>query len=113
MIKRFAIIIAVLMALPIHTLAASRIVTVQSMMIQPYEEIIRGFSSVCSGKPIRVVLSEIPPDSFPQIVKESSPELMLTVGLSALDAAISTEHPPVVYTMVLPQDIPGPGRGKV
>lgn len=111
MIKRF-VIIAVLMALPGHAFAASRIVTVQSMTIQPYEEVVRGFASVCSEKRTRVVLSEIPPDSYPQTVKELSPELLLAVGLSALDTAISTEHPPVVYTMVLPQDIPGLGHGK-
>ena len=111
MIKRLVIIIFSLVVLTDHALAVSQIVTVQSMSIQPYEEVIRGFNSVCSGKPARVVLSEIPPGSFPQTVRELSPELLLAVGLSALDASISTEHPPVVYTMVLPQDIPGPGRG--
>lgn len=112
MIKRLAIIIAVLLVLPSHAFAASRIVTVQSMTIQPYEEVVRGFSSVCPEKRTRIVLSEIPPDSYPQTVKELSPELLLAVGLSALDTAISTDHPPVVYTMVLPQDIPGPDRGE-
>lgn len=112
MIKRLAIIIFSLVVYSDHALAASRIVTVQSMIIQPYEEVIQGFSSVCSGKPIRIVLSDIPSGSFSKTINELSPELLLTVGLSALDAAIATEHPPVVYAMVLPQDVSGQDRGK-
>lgn len=112
MIKQLLVITAVFMVFSDHSLAAPRIMSVQSMTVPPYEEVIRGFGSVCSEKLDRVVLSEIPPGAFQQTVKELEPELILAVGLSALNEAVWAEHPPIVYAMVLPQDIPKTGMGK-
>ncbi len=104
-------ILTVLVALSVLTgvaVAKTRVVTVQSIRIPPYEEAIEGFTSVCKAQVDSFVISEMVRTSIPRIVGQTPPDLFLAVGLDALKQIRAASNLPIVYVMVLnPEPVVG------
>lgn len=113
LIKSLTAIITVFVLFSEPILADSRIVAIQSVLIKPYVAALRGFDSVCSETLTRITLSETSRWELSRVIEKESPELIVAVGLSALDAALAFEDLPVLYCMVLPQDVSGIRRENV
>jgi putative ABC transport system substrate-binding protein len=85
----------------ISPVAASGLLVIQSLPIKPYNEALRGFKSVCTGKTSKLASSEL---SEAEIVKKSrimNPSLILAIGMDALAKARTIRNVPVIYLMVL------------
>jgi putative ABC transport system substrate-binding protein len=86
--------------------AFQEIVAVQSVRVQPYEEAIRGFASVCPSRLQRFVVSESEGQDVLREIKMIRPDMVLAVGRDALSLVKSIKNIPILYLMVLnPQSI--------
>lgn len=94
-------------------MARGRIVSVQSISIPPYEEAINGFSDVCSLPMDRLLLSENRSVSVSEQVRRMAPELILAVGLDALNALSEIDDIPIVYVMLLCPECDVAAQGNV
>ena len=104
MVKQLLVIVATILAFSSIISAKSLTISVQSTAIQPYEEVVRGFNSVCIGRNKPFVLSALTSESLAKKIENTAPDLVLTVGLDALDAVKSIQHLPIIYSMVLCSD---------
>ena len=102
-------VLAILLFLTLgHTLvqAGQKIVAIQSVSIGPYDQAIKGFTSVGDFEIKRLVLSELRGMDIVKKIDEIGPDIVLTIGPDALLKAKSIQKTPVVYLMVLdPQSI--------
>lgn len=81
--------------------ASHRILAIQSFRVQPYEQALRGFMSVCQADIKRVVLSEPERGGVAEIIDETQPDLILAIGADALSRVRHIKDIPIVYMMVL------------
>jgi len=81
--------------------ARDRIVSVQSISIPPYEEAIDGFRDICTFSMDRLLISEERFVSIPEQVRRMEPDLILAVGLDALNALSEIHDIPIVFVMLL------------
>jgi putative ABC transport system substrate-binding protein len=106
MMKRLLIISLLFFFHPGSAQAFQEIVAVQSVRIQPYEEAIKGFASVCHSRLQRFVISESEDTDVLREIKRIRPKMVLAVGRDALSLVKSIKNIPIVYLMVLnPQSI--------
>jgi putative ABC transport system substrate-binding protein len=86
-----------------HGLAEARhkIVAVQSVGIKPYEKTIEGFKSVTGSEIERIVISELNDANIIKTIHSFKPDIVLAIGLGALQVVKEIKDIPVVYMMVL------------
>ena len=72
--------------------ADQEIVVIQSIRISPYEEVIKGFKSICPGKIKRFVLAELEKGEILQKVNKTRPRLILAIGMDALSKVKSIKE---------------------
>lgn len=86
--------------------AGEEVVAIQSFRVKPYEQALKGFSSVSQAKMKRLVISELKGVDILKKIRQADPALVLAVGMEALALAKTIKDIPVVYLMVLnPQSI--------
>ncbi len=81
--------------------AGQEVVAVQSSRIQPYEEAVEGFKSVCDAGIKRIIISELQGADVAGEINKISPDMVLAIGMDALLKVKSIKDIPVVYVMVL------------
>lgn len=86
--------------------AAVEIVAIQSLNIKPYNEALKGFKNACRCDVKQIVISEMTGDDLAEIVNETKPDLILSIGTKALKRIQTIKDIPIVYVMVLnPQSL--------
>lgn len=75
--------------------------SVQSISISPYEEAIEGFTSVCSLPMDHFLTSDKYSVPLAERIRRAEPELILAVGLDALNALDEIQEIPIVFVMLL------------
>jgi putative ABC transport system substrate-binding protein len=81
--------------------AAYEVLVVQSLRHPAYDEVLRGFRSVCAAESRVLVLSDYAEADVARIVREDRPRLVLTLGDGALKAVRKVRQTPVVAVMAL------------
>jgi putative tryptophan/tyrosine transport system substrate-binding protein len=81
--------------------AASIIVSVQSVDVPPYSEVLSGFQKVCRSEIQRFVLSDLKGGEVHSKITALSPNLILAIGPDGLQTAVEMSPLPIVYVMVL------------
>ncbi|MBN2466570.1 MAG: ABC transporter substrate-binding protein [Deltaproteobacteria bacterium] len=82
--------------------AADTVVVVQSLVVAPYEEALRGFKTVCSDADVAtVVVSEMNSTQVHRNISTIKPDLILAIGMGALAKVKTITQTPIVYLMVL------------
>jgi ABC-type uncharacterized transport system substrate-binding protein len=89
-----------IMAIPASAIG-SGILVVQSMSIKPYNDAIRGFKSTCPARAASLISADLDEADVADRVRKDNPELILAVGMDALEKVRSISDVPVVYLMVL------------
>jgi len=86
--------------------SAAEIVSIQSISIQPYNDALDGFRSACGCKVRQLVLNEMYDENIKNYINKPKPDLILAVGMKALESIKHIRDIPVVYLMVLdPQSV--------
>ena len=84
---------------------ADGIISVQSIDIKPYNDAYEGFSSICSCEPEQLIMSELHRNKLIREISFQDPDLILAIGITALNKIKEIKDIPIVYVMVLD---PGP-----
>ncbi len=113
MIKKVFPLIAFLLFFQVPAFAAGSILVVQSLPIKPYNEALRGFSSVCGGATRKLASSELSAADIAGKVREGKPDLILAIGLDALLKVKDIRDVPIVYLMVLNPQSLVPNSGNI
>lgn len=74
---------------------------VQSSRVQPYEDAIDGFKSVCDAQIKRLIISELEGVDVVSEINKISPDMVLTIGMDALSRVKKIKDIPVIYLMAL------------
>jgi len=104
-------LLALLFRVPL--VAAGDLLVVQSLQIKPYNEALRGFSSVCAGKTVKLVSSELKEADVVGKVRKGNPDLILAIGMDALAKVKGIRDVPIVYLMVLNPQSTGQNSGNI
>jgi len=105
-IKRLILLMLLSLFYQIPTATAGDILVVQSMQIKPYNEALRGFRSICPASTRNLVSSELSEADIVRKVRKSEPDLILAIGMDALQKVKEIRDVPIVYLMVLnPQSL--------
>lgn len=83
---------------------AAGIVTVQSIDIKPYNDAYLGFKSVCVCDAEQLVISEMHGLDVIKEIRSLKPELIVSIGINALNKIRVINEIPIVYLMVLDPD---------
>ncbi|MDL1980180.1 MAG: ABC transporter substrate-binding protein [Deltaproteobacteria bacterium] len=81
--------------------AEHKIIAVQSVRIKPYEKTIEGFKSVTGSEIKRIVISELNDANIIKTIHSFKPDIVLAIGMGALQVVKEIKDIPVVYMMVL------------
>ncbi len=81
--------------------AGYKIVAVQSVRINPYKKAIEGFKSVTGAEIKRIVISELNDANIIKTINSFKPDIVLAIGMGALQVVKEIKDIPVVYMMVL------------
>lgn len=81
--------------------AGDKIVAVQSVRIKPYEEAIAGFKSITKSEIKKIVISEFEGKDVVKTINSFKPDIVLAIGMGALQVVKEIKDIPVVYMMVL------------
>lgn len=101
MVKKVFTILFFLILFPGVSEAGPEIVAIQSIRVEPYEEAIKGFQSVCNARINRIVVSESGGTDVVRKINEIRPDMVLAIGRDALSMVKRIEGIPIVYLMVL------------
>lgn len=80
---------------------AYSVLVVQSLRVKPYDLAMEGFESAFPGKIRRIFPEEKPQKPIQHEIAKNKPDLILTIGLSALNQVLAVRDIPVLYLMVL------------
>ncbi len=96
-IKAFIVILSILSP---TLAAAANVVSIQSINITPYNEVLRGFMHSCDCNVTQYILSEMRRGSIKKELNKANPDLILAIGLDAFEAARKTDGIPIIYSMI-------------
>ncbi|MFW6011549.1 MAG: ABC transporter substrate-binding protein [Desulfosalsimonas sp.] len=84
-------------------LAAHKILAVQGMEARPYTQAYEGFRGVLGpdAEISRLVLSDLPVVGPQDYIRNEDPDLVLAIGMDALETVENIEGIPIVYVMIL------------
>jgi len=99
--KKILTLILLALFFLVPPVTAGDLLVVQSLQIKPYNEALRGFSSVCAGKTVKLVSSELKEADVVSKVRKVNPDLILAIGMDALAKVRGIRDVPIVYLMVL------------
>jgi putative ABC transport system substrate-binding protein len=86
--------------------ASGELLVVQSLPIKPYNDALQGFRAVCKARLDRIVGPDLSEAEIRVKVRRNKPELILAIGMDALEKLKTVKDVPIVYVMVLnPQDM--------
>ncbi|MBC2695964.1 MAG: ABC transporter substrate-binding protein [Desulfobacteraceae bacterium] len=102
MTKKFYIYIFFIFIFFYHGFAEAdhKIIAVQSVRIKPYEKTIEGFKSVTGSDVKRIVISELNDTNIIKTINSFRPDIVLAIGMGALQVVKEIKDIPVVYMMV-------------
>jgi len=81
--------------------ARNRVVSVQSINIAPYQEALNGFKSLCNTTELEsFVISEMKGKDLVKEIRSVRPDLILAIGVDALEKIKIINEIPVIYLMV-------------
>lgn len=87
--------------------AAPLVMSVQSVDVSPYNEALDGFKSACTAETEKLVISRSSPAQIVREVRAAKPDLVLAIGLDALNTLKALKQMPILYLMVLaPEENP-------
>lgn len=111
-VKKFLMPLFCLMLLCVPGKAfAQEILIVQSMRIRPYAEAVAGFKGALNGRFRDARFSVRDSADVVAYLRERKPDLILAVGMDALQKVRRVSHIPIVYLMVLnPASVLDEGR---
>jgi putative ABC transport system substrate-binding protein len=81
--------------------ARGKIISVQSIRVNPYEKVIRGFRRTCNADIEQLVISESNGVNIQQLVINYRPDVILAIGKQALVEVKTIKKIPIIYLMVL------------
>jgi putative ABC transport system substrate-binding protein len=81
--------------------ARPMVIAVQSVDVLPYNEALAGFQGTCRAETEKRVIAESSPSQVLRDVKTAKPDLVLAIGMDALNTVKSLRQVPIVYLMVL------------
>jgi len=81
--------------------ASGDILVVQSFPIKPYNDALNGFRSVCKTRINKLVGPGLSEAEIMAKVRRNRPDLILAIGMDALDKLKTIKNIPIVYVMVL------------
>lgn len=96
-IKAFIVILSILG--PSMAVAAN-IVSVQSINIKPYNDVLKGFKKACDCDVTSYVLSEMRSGTVKKEINTAKPDLILTIGLDAFESVRGESNFPIIYSML-------------
>jgi putative ABC transport system substrate-binding protein len=82
-------------------LASGDILVVQSLPIKPYNDALNGFRSVCKARINKLVGPDLSEAEIMGKVRRNRPDLILAIGMDALNKLKTVKDVPIVYVMVL------------
>lgn len=86
---------------------AQDIIVIKSLNIQPYNETLEGFKKNCNSNILEYSISENDSSGLIKKIRTKRPDLILTIGLRALNHVRGVKNVPIVYSMVSnPQPLP-------
>ena len=89
-----------------HVMASAGIISVQSSEIKPFNDSLKGFKSACKCDIKRFVLSDTNEKDILATIRNTQPDLVLAIGIDALNKVKSIKSIPIIYLMVLnPQSV--------
>ena len=101
------IIIILSVMFPPSAVFAAGIAAVQSVNIKPYNNALASFKSVCDCKVKSFIVSEIQESDIAEKVKKAKPDVIIAIGIDALERVRMIKDIPIVYLMVLnPRTMP-------
>lgn len=81
--------------------AAGGIIAVQSSNIKPYNDALKGFENACNCDTKHLLIFEAEERDLQTIIQRAQPDLILAIGIDALNKVKSIKDIPIVYLMVL------------
>jgi putative ABC transport system substrate-binding protein len=81
--------------------ASGGIIALQSSNIKPYNDAVKGFEDACRCSTRHLLISEEEAMDILKAIQRSQPELILAIGVDALNRVKSIKSIPIVYIMVL------------
>jgi len=99
--KSFFLSMLFLLLVQFPPVSAAEVMVVQSLSIKPYNEALQGFKEVCTAGTQRLVSSELSEEAVLGRVRSARPDLVLAIGMDALEKVRGVRGIPVVYLMVL------------
>lgn len=81
--------------------ASGGIIAVQSSNIKPYNDALRGFEDACNCGTKHLLITEAEERDLQTIIHSAQPDLVLAIGIDALNKVKSIKDLPIVYIMVL------------
>lgn len=81
--------------------ASWEIIAVQSSNIKPYNDALKGFEDACNCAARHLLISEEEETDILKTIQRAQPELILAIGVDALNRIKSIKNIPIVYFMVL------------
>ena len=81
--------------------ASGDILVVQSFPIKPYNDALNGFRSVCKARINKLVGPDLSEAEIMGKVRRNRPDLILAIGMDALNKLKTVKDVPIVYVMVL------------
>lgn len=95
---RFLILISIIL---FPSLVSAGAVAVQSIDIKPYNDAFESFQRKCDCTVKRIIISEVNENTILKKVLREEPDLILAIGIDALNAVKRISDIPIVYIMVL------------
>jgi putative ABC transport system substrate-binding protein len=95
------VVIVIFILLYQSAVAASEIAAVQSLDIKPYNDALKGFQSACNCDAKRFVVSEMEEIDTIKKINEANPDIIIAIGVDALNRVKRIKNKPIVYLMIL------------
>ena len=80
--------------------AGQKVLAVQSLNTKPYEEVLKGFQSVCNVETKTIVFSEQEGTEIIKSIRRIKPDMILAIGVDALSKVKKIKDIPIVYLMI-------------
>jgi len=81
--------------------SAADVVSIQSINIKPYNEVLKGFKDTCNCSVDQLVISKLQMSAVQSKITKAAPNLILTIGMDAYNKIKAFNHHPTIYSMIL------------
>ena len=97
--KIFSLTLLLLLSLA-SSVRAEGLLVVQSLPIKPYDQALAGFRTVCTARITKIISSELNEADTLKKARKTKPDLILAIGLDALQKVRTIRDVPIIYLMV-------------